>query len=191
MTTHDAERLNACLDRLARGHRDDDHGVDPSLMATVDAVASLAGHEATGTSDLEGLDRGWIALMGLSQVVDSPRELGQGVVLGFVASPVGFRTVRPHVWPVRLASAVAAVLLFAIVASDYADLPGGSSTSTVMASSATTVTATRLDAAPICREETARSTTSLRSGASLTAVATQTVLPTATSCGGAEALDHP
>jgi len=75
--------------------------------------------------------------------MDAPSGRRDGAALGLVASPGGRPAGRsPSILPGRLLSAAAAVLLVAIIASHYADLPGGSSTSTAMAAPAPIVTAT-------------------------------------------------
>jgi len=183
--TRDADLLNACLDRLARGNRDDGHGLDPSLMATVDAVASLGEHEASHISDRDSVHHGWDALMATSRAADSVGWRDRGVKLGLVASPVGFPLPRPRPWPAGLASAVAAVLLMAIVASHYAGLPGGASTSTVMAAGSPTVDRTVTVEPTACLDMHATFFTTPRIAASETApVSTRTVGSTAVACAG-------
>ena len=151
--SRDADRLNAYLDQLARGHRDDGQGLEPSLLATVEAVASLASHESEGTSDPFGVDQSWTTLMATLQGANSAGWRDRGVKLGLGTSPAGFPWAQPSSWPMGLASAVAAVLLVSIVASHYAGLPGSPSTSTVMADGAPTVVSTETVVPAACLDD--------------------------------------
>jgi len=187
-----ADRLNAFLDQLTHGHRDDGHGLDPSLVATVGAVMSLGKHGSAHTSDPDSVDRSWRALISTVPSADPPRWRDRGDKVGLVASPVGVPSARPRSWPVGLLSAVAAILLATIVASHYSGLPGRPSTSTVLASGAPTVTPSGPVVPADCGGGVATSSMTTRTGDSPTAVVpTRTVMTTVTTCGTFAALDHP
>lgn len=192
VTPREADQLNAYLDQVARGHRDHGQGLDPTLVATVDAVTSLGKREDAHAVEPDSVDRGWTTLMATRPGAVLPVGREQGVKLGLVASLSGFPLPRPRAWPVGLVSAVAAILLVAIVGSHYADLPGGPSTSTVMAAGAPTVTPSKPVVSADCSGGVATTSATTRTGDPPTAVAsTWPAIPTTATCGSSVTLDRP
>lgn len=174
-----ADRLNDVLDDRARGRAVDARSLDPGLTETVEVVAMLAGEQADGGVEARRADQLWFALVGRGVETEAPAPRRTDAALGLVAPTSGLSVGRPPALsPVRLLSAVAAVLLVAIVASHYADLPGGSSTSTAMAAPAPFATATHLTQPTRCVDETGVVTSDSPVGRRVTSL---TMTPSSTS----------
>lgn len=179
----DADQLNDWLDQRAIGLDVDHQGLEPSLLATVEAIASLGDDRATVDLLADTIDRRWTTLVEVPLVVTVPSGRDRRTSLGIVASPVGFPLPRRRSWPMGLVAAVAAVLLAVIVASDYGGLPGSPSTSTVMAAGAPTVVSTETVEPAACLDKHATVPTTPRTVASETAPAlTRTVGSTVIAC---------
>lgn len=170
MTTYDAgvprsrrevdeDQLNLLLDELTHRRPVDAQNLDPALVHTATSVLSVGGAWGTTGVDAGDADRLWGSL------VDAPDERevaggrGRGSVVGLVAPWPRLSPERVPVWGVRLLSVVAAVLLVAVTASHYGEVPGGRSTTTAMAAGAPGVTPTRVAAPATCGPTVAASVT--------------------------------
>lgn len=193
-----SDDLNRLLDDPHRGLPEGDSALDPALVATVRAVASIGGGVRPGNG--EEANALWRSLLRSEARREAAITPSRGAPLGLVSSPVTLRWSRGReLAVVRVIAAIAAVVVISLTAASlYSDLTGGQTTPTVMAAGGDLEATAKVPAgAASCSTEgvTATSTAATATDSTVTnAMATRSTAtrsvgpssPTRSSCTGVQ-----
>ena len=186
-----SDDLNRLLDDLHRGLPAGDRTLDPALVATARAVASIGRVWMHGDQDDAVADALWHRLLGSGAHHDPAAVPRRRSSAGIVSSPLALQGSRGQPLAImRVLAAVAAVAVLSLtVVSLYSELTGGRATPTVMAAGVEReATATAPPGNAVCSTETvvATSTVATATRSTVPRVA-RPVSPTMPPCAG----DHP